>query len=139
MYACLGGDHDPNVVLWRCIGSCTSHPMLNGATKKLLTKASVLQFSVLSSIEGSENLLDLPEVPPLVGGKHAERAIHVVAYARAHRRLNLYFVDGKASSRIYRVDELILRLKETNPSGIEILMLRHKLGRDVEPKSVGRF
>jgi hypothetical protein len=56
-------------------------------------------FQDLSSIQGSENARDLPKVAALVGGKHAESAIHGVPHACVHGRLDLHFVNGKAGCR----------------------------------------
>jgi hypothetical protein len=75
-----------------------SQPALVG-NKIQLTRALIAKISELCSIQGSENLRDLPKMAALVSGKHAERAIHVVPYACIHGRLDLHVVNGKATCR----------------------------------------
>jgi hypothetical protein len=56
--------------------------------------------------ESLQDLVDLPEMSALVRRQHAKRAIHVVAEAGIHRRLNLHLVDGQASRGPYGFCEL---------------------------------
>ena len=86
-----------------------------------------------------EDLFDLPEMAALMRRQHAKGAVHVVAEAGIHGRLNSHLINGKASRRPYGFRKLSLRFFKRTPGRIEVVLTRDQRREHFEPQPVRRL